>query len=238
QSVNLSAGGERVRIRLSNYYGRTPLTVSAARIALGASHADDLSAIEPGSDRPLSFDGGKPSITIAPGREAVSDPVALRVPALADVVVSLYFDGPARLADFHPMEQAHTTYAVDGEAPTGTRGIVAFGDSITDGAFASAPGTTWPGVLAGLAQRNGDAAAVVNAGISADELATDQIGAPAAGASGLKRFLRDVVDRPGVTDVIVLFGANDIDRGIDPAGYPNGASAGDLIAAMRMLADV
>src|SRR6185312_1388759 len=33
QSVNLSAGGERVRIRLSNYYGRTPLTVSAARIA-------------------------------------------------------------------------------------------------------------------------------------------------------------------------------------------------------------
>ena len=271
QSVNLSAGGERVRIRLSNYYGRTPLTVSAARIALGAGHADDLSAIEPGSDRPLSFDGGQPSITIAPGREAVSDPVALRVPALANVVVSLYFDGPAQLADFHPMEQVHTTWAVDGDAtrlpslaqlpaahalpsarddhihllagvevevPAGTRGIIAFGDSITDGAFASAPGTTWPGVLAGLAQRHGDAAAVVNAGISADELATDQIGAPAAGASGLKRFLRDVVDRPGVTDVIVLFGANDIDRGIDPAGYPNGATAGDLIAAMRMLADV
>ena len=270
QSVNVSAGGGRVRIRLSNYYGRAPLTVSAARIALGAGHAGDLSAIDPGSDRQLSFDG-KPSITIAPGREAVSDPVDLRVPALSDVAVSLYFDGPAQLADFHPMEHAHTTYAVDGdatrqpslaqqpaakalphtrddhiylldgvevEAPVATRGIVAFGDSITDGAFASTPAMPWPAVLARVAQRHGDLAAVVNAGISADELATDQIGAPAAGASGLKRFLRDVVDRPGVTDVVVLFGANDIDRGIDSAGYPNGASTGDLIASMRMLADV
>lgn len=270
QSVNVSAGGRRVRIRLSNYYGREPLTVSAARIALGAGHAGDLSAIDPGSDRQLSFDG-KPSITIAPGHEAVSDAVDLRVPALSDVVVSLYFDGPAQLADFHPLEQAHTTYAVDGdatrqpslaqlpaakalphtrddhiyllagvevEAPAGTRGIVAFGDSITDGYLASAPSAPWPAVLGRLAQRHGEAAAVVNAGISADELATDQIGAPNAGASGLKRFLRDVVDRPGVTDVVVLFGANDIDRGIDSAGYPNGALAGDLIASMRMLADV
>ena len=271
QSVNLSAGGERVRIRLSNYYGRAPLTVSAARIALGAGHAADLSAIDPGSDRRLSFDGGKASVTIAPGSEAVSDPVDLPVPALSNVVVSLYFDGPAQLADFHPLERAHTTYTVDGdatqqpslaqrpaanalprthddhiyllagvevEAPAGTRGIVAFGDSITDGYLASAPTASWPAVLARVAQRNGDAAAVVNAGISADELTTDQIGAPGAGASGLKRFLRDVVDRPGVTDVVVLFGANDINRGIDAAGYPNGASAGDLIASIRMLADV
>ncbi|MBD8871845.1 GDSL-type esterase/lipase family protein [Rhodanobacter sp. DHB23] len=271
QSVDVSAGGERVRIRLSNYYGREPLTVSVARIALGAGHAGDRSAIAPGSDRPLRFDGGKASITIAPGSEAVSDPVELQVPALSNVVVSLYFDGPAQLADAHPLERAHTTYAVDGDAtqqpslaqqpvarawlrtrgdhihllagvevaaPAGTRGIVAFGDSITDGALASAPGKTWPAVLAGLAQRNGDAAAVVNAGISADELTTDQIGAPGAGSAGLKRFLRDVIDRSGVTDVVVLFGANDINRGIDAAGYPDGASAGDLIAGMRMLADV
>lgn len=271
QTVTISAGGERVRIRLSNYYGRSPLTVSAARIALGAGHADDLSATKPDSDRPLSFDSGKPSITIAPGSEAVSDPVDLHVPALSNAVVSLYFAGPAQLADFHPMEQAHTTYAVDGDAtrqpslaqlpaakalprtrddhiyllsgvevevPASTRSIVAFGDSITDGALASAPTAPWPAVLARVAQQYGEAAAVTNAGISADELATDQIGAPGAGASGLKRFQRDVVDRSGVTDVVVLFGANDINRGIDSAGYPNGASAGDLIASMRMLADV
>ncbi|BFI95628.1 MAG: SGNH/GDSL hydrolase family protein [Rhodanobacter sp.] len=268
QRVTVSAGGERVRIRLSNYYGLAPLTVSAARIALGADDADDPSAIAPASDRRLSFDGGKPSVTIAPGDEALSDPVDLHVPALSTVAVSLYFARPAQLADVHPMEQARTAWAVDGdatqdaslahlpaakslqgdhiyllegveiEAPADTRGIIAFGDSITDGARASAPTATWPAVLGRLAQRHGNAAAVVNAGISADEFTTDQIGAPGAGMSGLKRFERDVVDRPGVTDVVVLFGANDINRGIDAAGYPNGASAGDLIASMRMLADV
>src|SRR5699024_7031882 len=59
-----------------------------------------------------------------------------------------------------------------------------------------------------------------------------------AGMSGLKRFERDVIDQPGVTDVIVLFGANDINRGIDVDGRPTGASAGDIIAGLRMLADV
>ena len=34
QRVTVSAGGQRVRIRLSNYYGLAPLTVSGARIAL------------------------------------------------------------------------------------------------------------------------------------------------------------------------------------------------------------
>ncbi|MEP7186137.1 MAG: GDSL-type esterase/lipase family protein, partial [Rhodanobacter sp.] len=134
-------------------------------------------------------------------------------------------------------------YVLDGvavEAPQTTRGIVAFGDSITDGAYATAPSKPWPQVLAGIANGagGGTAAGVINAGISADELTTDQIGSPGAGASGLKRFERDVIDQPGVTDVIVLFGANDLNRGIGPAGDPTGASANDLIAGFRMLVDV
>lgn len=273
QSVLASIGGDRVRIRLSNYYGLQPLTVSAARIALGAGKSSDLSAIQTDSNHRLTFDGGQATITIAPGQEVVSDPVALHVPALSNVVVSLYFAGDATMADFHPLQHGHVTYVVAGDATqaasladrvpakvlphakgddhiylltglevtalTTTRSIIAFGDSITDGYLASAPSTPWPAVLASIANRaGGTPAAVGNAGISADELTTDQIGAPAAGTSGLKRFLRDVVDRPGVTDVIVLFGANDLNRGIDAAGYPSGVSAGDLIAAFRMLIDV
>lgn len=273
QNVLASIGGDRVRIRLSNYYGLQPLTISAARIALGVGKSDDLSAIQLDSDRKLTFHGGQTTVTIAPGQEIVSDPIALHVPALSNVVVSLYFAGNATLADFHPLQHGHVTRIVDGDAtqaaslaqrapskalpgkqgddhiylltgletgvPTATRSIIAFGDSITDGYLSTAPSTSWPAALAGIANRaGGTPAAVGNAGISADELTTDQIGAPGAGTSGLKRFLRDVVDRPGVTDVIVLFGANDLNRGIDPAGYPSGVSAGDLIAAYRMLIDV
>jgi lysophospholipase L1-like esterase len=47
-----------------------------------------------------------------------------------------------------------------------------------------------------------------------------------------------VIDRAGVTDVVVLFGANDINRGPDTALSPTGAHARELIASYRMLADV
>lgn len=129
---------------------------------------------------------------------------------------------------------------VDVMAAGNVRGIVAFGDSITDGAFASTPAKTWPGVLAALANVPGSRTSmgVVNMGISADELTTDQIAQPAAGMSGLRRFERDVIDQPGVTDVLVLLGTNDINRGIDRTGEPNGALAGDIIASLRMLVDV
>ncbi|MEO8747183.1 MAG: GDSL-type esterase/lipase family protein, partial [Rhodanobacter sp.] len=142
-----------------------------------------------------------------------------------------------------PKDDEGYFYFLDGLqvlAPASTRGIVAFGDSITDGHRATGPGKPWPAVLARIADEahGGAMAAVVNAGIGGNELTTDQIGNPGAGASGLKRFEHDVIEQPGVTDVIVLFGANDLERGIDPAGYPRGASANDMIASLRMLIDV
>lgn len=129
---------------------------------------------------------------------------------------------------------------VDITVTSNVRGVVAFGDSITDGAYATTPANTWPGVLSTLANapNRHTPMAVINMGISADELTTDQIGQPGAGMSGLKRFERDVIDQPGVTDVLVLLGTNDINRGIDITGQPNGALAGDIIASLRMLVDV
>lgn len=273
QVVLTSVGGERVRIRLSNYYGQHPLTIDHASIALGTGARGGGSAIDTSSVHRLTFDGGKAAVTIGAGEMATSDPVKIRVAPLSKLDVSLYFSGAAALADVHPMENVRTAWAVAGNqvdaaglkeltsllppgkhpgghvyildgvdvfVPSATRGIVAFGDSITDGAYATTLGSPWPEVLASIANvaPAGTGAGVVNAGISADELTTDQIGSPGAGASGLKRFERDVIDQPGVTDVIVLFGANDLSRGIGLAGKPTGASANDLIAGFRMLVDV
>ncbi|MGH8184865.1 MAG: GDSL-type esterase/lipase family protein, partial [Rhodanobacteraceae bacterium] len=274
QTVLVSIGGDRIRIRLSNRYGQEPLTVSGAHIALAARGTTQSSAVAAASDRTLSFHG-KTSVTLAPGHEATSDPVTLRTPAQSRVVVSLYFAHETAFADVHRLEPTGTdvsavvrgdavaapTFAgrklldvlghdfrhhiyllagVDVLAPVSTRAIVAFGDSITDGAYATTLSSSWPEVLAAIAnnQPGGAPVAVVNEGINGNELTVDQIGRPGFGMSGVKRFEHDVIDQPGVTDVIVLLGTNDINRGTGVAGYPVGASADDIIDGLRMLADV
>jgi hypothetical protein len=63
--VRTSIGGRRLRVRLSNAFGGTPVVVGAAHLAIRAKD----SAIVPDSDRSLSFNG-KPGGTIAPGRGA------------------------------------------------------------------------------------------------------------------------------------------------------------------------
>src|SRR3954470_9434883 len=53
QVVRLSAGGTRLRLRLSNEYGTHPLAVGAVRVAL----VGDDGATIAGSDRAVSFAG-------------------------------------------------------------------------------------------------------------------------------------------------------------------------------------
>jgi lysophospholipase L1-like esterase len=269
QTVPVSVGGQRVRVRLSNVYGSAPLTITAASVAPAADAAGDHTAIEPAHSHALRF-GGKPTLTIPAGATALSDPIALAVPALSNLVVSLYFHDDSAIADYHAAQTTTTTAVVAGnalraaslasrpllaafdkdvashiyvlegvevEAAQPTRVIVAFGDSITDGAYASAPDKTWPGVLATLANRTtSPGAGVINTGIGGNELTSDQTWLP-FGPAALKRFERDVIDRAGVTDVIVLLGTNDLNRGIDAAGQPRGAAAHDIIDSLRMLAD-
>jgi len=64
--------GPRVRLRFSNAFGTRPVTLDGAFLGLQSSGA----AIMPGSNRPVLF-AGKKSVTLAPGAEAWSDPVAL-----------------------------------------------------------------------------------------------------------------------------------------------------------------
>src|SRR5689334_15900186 len=74
QIAQVSIGGQRVRVVLSNEYGPWPVKIGGMQIALSANG----SAIAPGSSKPLTF-GGKPSIVIPPGAPAISDPVDLGV---------------------------------------------------------------------------------------------------------------------------------------------------------------
>src|SRR5438067_2259710 len=89
-------GGNRVRIRLSNEMGSTPLSIGGVHIAVRAAGA----AIQPGTDRLLTFSGNN-SITVPPGAPVLSDPVDLPVAPLSDLAVSIYLPGTAGATTIH-----------------------------------------------------------------------------------------------------------------------------------------
>ena len=251
QVLRIGLGGRRLRLVLSNDYGREPLAIGAVRVAL----AGTASAIAPGSDRAVLFDG-KPRATVPPGAPLVSDPVDLGVAPLARLSVSVWLPGRAATATFHwdgrasawivagdqtaaarlDTAAATTTGArlflaavqVETEAPAAT--VVAIGDSITDGNGATMDADTrWPDFLAArLAPSN---VAVLNAGISGARLLGDRMG-----ANALARFDRDVLSQPRVRSVVVMLGINDIawpGTAFDPAGHPPDVAA--LVAGYRQL---
>ena len=92
-TVFSSLGGTRVRVRFTNVFGATSLRIGRAAIGL----AGDGASVADGKRVALTF-GGRPSVVVPAGREVVSDPAALPVPALRELSVSLYLPsatGPA-----------------------------------------------------------------------------------------------------------------------------------------------
>ncbi|MGP4111912.1 SGNH/GDSL hydrolase family protein [Streptomyces sp. 4N509B] len=177
QVVHTSVGGTAARVRLSNEFGTTPLVIGEARVALRDPDAPDSARTQPGTDRRLTF-GGASSLTIPAGAPAVSDPVDLRVPAGADLVISLYLPEHTPGTTLHAFA-FQNAYVADGnvtaerdvEATATTdrwyflsgvsvqprhqghghdaAAVVALGDSITDGSSIT-PGSNrrWPDVFA------------------------------------------------------------------------------------------
>src|SRR5262249_38707415 len=105
--VNPTLGGTRVRVRLSNRYGSQPVTFGAVSIALRASGPE----VVPGTNRPLRF-APKPSGTISPGAEAVSDPAPLEFDAFQDLVVGLHVKGASDRSTEH-VTAFQTSYVSD-----------------------------------------------------------------------------------------------------------------------------
>lgn len=227
QVARVSLGGKRVRIVLSNAYGRQPLTVAKATVARPA--ADGSIVLD--SLRIVTF-GGRGVATILPGASLVSDPVDLPVAALAQLAVNLYVSEETPVSTFH-WDGRQTGWIVRGdqtlaavletgaassqrttarpllagiqvETAQAARAIVVIGDSITDGATASLDkDSRWPDFLAARLAPHG--VAVVNAGISGARLLSDGMG-----VNALARLERDALGQPGVQDIVVMLGINDI----------------------------
>ncbi|HEU4579903.1 MAG TPA: SGNH/GDSL hydrolase family protein [Polyangiaceae bacterium] len=227
QIAHLSAGGDALRIELSNLFGSEPLTIAAAGIAV-SSGAD---AIDANGSLPITF-AGQTGLTLAPGAAVVSDYAALSVAPETDVAVSLYIAGAAPLSTVHtlglqssfvapgnrvsdpalPGAEIRQSYSwltrIDARSTQHPQVIVAFGDSITDG-YASTPNENrrYPNELSRrlLEQLGPGQASLVNAGISGNRVLNDVVG-----PAGVSRFARDVLGTTGASHVIVLLGINDV----------------------------
>ncbi|USQ83167.1 SGNH/GDSL hydrolase family protein [Streptomyces phaeoluteigriseus] len=225
QVVRLTAGGDRLRIRLSNAYGTSPVRLAAATVARTAAGA----AVEADSVTRLTF-GGSGHTEIPARGHLLSDPALLAMAPGQALTLTLHFDAVTGPATFHA--QAFTTsYRGEGDlsADVGgagfdarseswyfltavetdagrADGIALLGDSLTDG-FGSTPGADrrWSDQLA---RRTGRP--VLNAGIGGNLLLNDSAW---YGEKALHRLRRDVLEQPGVDTLVVLLGLNDVGFG-------------------------
>jgi lysophospholipase L1-like esterase len=200
--------------------------------------------------------GGRRSTVVPAGRQTSSDAVSLRVAALDELTVTLYFAERTGPATFHPFalttayraagnhladrsagaytETSQSWYYLAGLDVSGRPGeaVVAFGDSITDGAFSTPDANNrYPDELAERLIAAGSRKAVVNAGIGGNKVLTDNN--PGFGDRATARFGRDALGQPGVRTVIVLEGINDIGLGEGPEAVP--VTAPQLIDGHRKL---
>jgi len=254
--VHVSIGGDTVRVHLSNAYGGQVVAVGAAHIAVRAKD----SAIVPGSDRMLTF-GGRTTVTLSTNAPALSDPVKLDVPAGGDLAISIYLPKAVAGAGIHYGAQ-QTSYVGKGDvtaaesiadpqtigswvfltgvdvlAPESASAVVAFGDSITDGALSTFNANhRWPDFLAQrLRERGGPQIGVLDEGIGGNRILRDPADNVRFGMNALARFDRDVLSQPGVKYVIVLEGINDLGHygASTPAAERPGAE--DLIAGLSQM---
>ena len=253
--VHISLGGDTVRVRLSNAYGKETAVIGAAHIALRANG----SAIAGGSDRALTF-SGRSSVSIPPDALVLSDPVKLAAPAAADLAISIFLPGKTSGAGIHYAAQ-QTSYIAPGDrtgaasfaepatitswvfltgvdvlAPQTVAAVVAFGDSITDGARSTVDANRrWPNILADRLLARRSPVAVVDAGIGGNRILHDGTANIRFGVNALARFDRDVLAQPGVKYVIVLEGINDLGHAGGSAPASESVSAEDMIAGLRQM---
>lgn len=235
QIVHVHAGGQQIRLRLSNRYGDSPLvlnSVSVGRVLAGLWNKEPI--------EPVLFQGQE-SAFLEAGQDIVSDPVNLEVEAFSDLALSFVVaQGDITTGHLIASQTSYVSRSGAGSASSMTayyellsayplrtsswwalsgidilsekpaRAVVALGDSTTDGYGSTVEANRrYPDILARrLAASQTHTLPVLNAGICWNELLAAHF--PQAGEATLQRYAWDVWEQTAVTDVIVQIGINDL----------------------------
>ncbi len=252
QVVCVSIGGKNIRIRFSNEFGTSPVTMKEVQIAVsqGGSTVDESTV------KALKFQG-KSEVTIDPGVAVTSDPFSFDLEPRMKLAITICFGQTSPDVTGHPgsrttsyllagdktsaidfagAAQADRWYIINGidvKAPKSAAAVAILGNSITDG---RGSGTNkqdrWPDILAERLLKNPGTrhVAVLNQGIGGNCVLRFCLG-----PSALDRFERDVVKQHGVHWLIVMEGINDIGQAPDSTAASQVAD--DLIAAYQQMID-
>jgi lysophospholipase L1-like esterase len=227
--VHTSLAGKTLRVRFTNEFGAEPLHIDAASVALSTG----ASSIDTASLHTLTFSGSS-SVVIPQGAFVLSDPVDLVTPVFANLAISLYLPvqqisavsvhtsaqqdnyiqrgNAVSAASFGAPEVVPSWYFVKGvdvvPAFSHAAAVVAFGDSITDGAYVTQNSNhRWPDDLAVRLHNN---SATANLSVLDEGIGGNCVLITCVGPNALARFDRDVLGAPGVKYVIILESINDI----------------------------
>ena len=235
QIVHVSIGGDSLRMRFTNEFSSSPVTMHAVHLAVSLGS----DTIDTNTDTPLYFNEN-PEVTMQPGTAVMSDPFHFTLQPLSNVTITIYFGSTSPDVTGHPGSRT-TSYILTGDAvsnenfsgavttdhwyivntievmaPDTSWAVAILGNSITDG---RGSGTNkqnrWPDELSRRFQENAGTqlVAVLNEGIGGNCVLGQCLG-----PSALSRFNRDVLGQNGVKWLIILEGINDIGYGAPGTG--------------------
>lgn len=245
-------GGSEIRVRFSNLEGDRPLVINPVSIAQSLNVTGLV--LTPGTATAVPFNGSA-TVTIAPGAEAISDPVPFTFAYGDNLAISFHVVGVSGSITWHaisfgpnyvglpsggdttsdPTGASFTQptlgwFFLDGIDVRNTQSpgsIIAIGDSITDGAY-TADNTRWTDWLSQRIQAANIPMGILNEGINSNTVtvAGSPPGDEYEGPPAVLRFDRDVLQRPSPRSVVIFEGTNDLSAGV---------SAADVFAGLRSM---
>lgn len=225
--VQVSIGGKKVRLKLTNEFSKEPTEIKAIELSI-AKTAGSSSEVDEKTTVSLTFDG-KSSVTIPAGGSVMSDPVGFKMGPRENVAITIHYGAASQTVSGHPGSRT-TSYLKEGdtrdftdairtdhwytiqtlevEAPKTAGAIAILGNSITDGRGSTTnEQNRWADVLSRrlLQNKNTRQVGVLNMGIGGNCVLRGGLG-----PTGEQRYPRDLFGQEGVKWMILFEAVNDL----------------------------
>ena len=228
QIVQVSIGGETVRLKLTNEFSTGSTEIKAVELARATTAGSDY-AIDESSTVSLTFDGNA-SVTMAAGAKVTSDAVAFHMSPRENVAITIHYGTASSTSvSGHPgsrttsyLKSGNTTdfsgatktdhwyniLALEVMAPEESGAVAILGNSITDGRGSTTnQQNRWADVLSRRLLGNEATAnvAVLNMGIGGNCVLSGGLGPTAK-----DRYTCDLLSQEGVKWIILFEAVNDL----------------------------